>query len=440
MLLERLQEYIQNVEDPKNNFNLALEYKKINQTASAVSFFIRAADRSKDLNLSYECLLHAAECFDRQGKREDAVRGLYKHAISVLPKRPEAYFLFSRFEERRRQFDTAYMLSSLSLEICDFDLSPLNDHLEYPGKYGLIFEKAVSSYWWGKGEQSRQLFLDLYHNYWDVMDQSHKDAVDANMDNLKIERGIIPVIGVPIVNGVHWLKRLIDSVDYPVKNFFIVNNNGKGEITEELNAICNSGHPFIKNFHVSHMPSNFGCGGGWNLIIKSYMMEPYWMLVSNDVEFSPGLLKKFYQESLNPEYGMIHAKKSDWGGGMYDLFLIKDWVVQKCGLFDENLYPAYAEDVDYHIRIMNENIKYKSLDENYLHGEEDYATTGSQTWRLDMKLKEKLDNSRILNESVYLTNKWGKEFKYSKPFNMENYDNKYTTYDLNFIREKNLGF
>jgi hypothetical protein len=89
---------------------------------------------------------------------------------------------------------------------------------------------------------------------------------------------------------------------------------------------------------------------------------------------------------------------------------------------------------------MNENIKYKSLDENYLHGEEDYATTGSQTWRLDSTLKEKLDNSRILNESVYLSSKWGSEFKYLKPFNMENYDNKYTTYDLNFVREKNLGF
>ena len=43
----------------------------------------------------------------------------------------------------------------------------------------------------------------------------------------------IPVIGTAIVNGVHWLQRLLDSVDYPVENFVIFNNNGKGEITEK---------------------------------------------------------------------------------------------------------------------------------------------------------------------------------------------------------------
>ena len=47
----------------------------------------------------------------------------------------------------------------------------------------------------------------------------------------------IPVIGTAIVNGVHWLQRLLDSVDYPVENFVIFNNNGKGEITEELDKI-----------------------------------------------------------------------------------------------------------------------------------------------------------------------------------------------------------
>lgn len=440
MLLDALYEYVKDCENPELNFNLALEYKKIGQTASAISFFIRSADRTNNLELSYECLLHCAECFIAQDRRDNTVRGLYKHAISILPKRPEAYFLLARFEEKKSQFDNTYMLSSMALEVCDFESKPLIHQLGYPGKYGLIFEKAVSSYWWGKGEESRKLFLDLYYNYWNILDQSHKDAVQANIKNLNIEVGSIPVIGVPIVNGVHWLKRLIDSVDYPVENFFIVNNNGRGQIDKELDEICNSKHPFIKKFHVSHLPSNLGCGGSWNLIIKSYMMKLYWVIVNNDVEFSPGLLKLFHDEAINSEYGMIHGKNSDWGGGMYDLFLIKDWVVQKCGLFDENLYPAYAEDVDYHIRVKNENIKYKSLDSNYLHGEKDYSTTGSQTWRTDINLKEGLNKSRILNETEYLVKKWGSNFEYLTPFNDNVFSNNYTTYDLNFNREKNLGF
>lgn len=440
MLLDALYEYVKDCENPELNFNLALEYKKIGQTASSISFFIRSADRTNNLELSYECLLHCAECFIAQDRRDNTVRGLYKHAISILPKRPEAYFLLARFEEKKSQFDNTYMLSSMALEVCDFESKPLIHQLGYPGKYGLIFEKAVSSYWWGKGEESRKLFLDLYYNYWNILDQSHKDAVQANIKNLNIEVGSIPVIGVPIVNGVHWLRRLIDSVDYPVENFFIVNNNGRGQIDKELDEICNSKHPFIKKFHVSHLPSNLGCGGAWNLIIKSYMMKPYWIIVNHDVEFSPGLLKLFHDEAINSEYGMIHGKNSDWGGGMYDLFLIKDWVVQKCGLFDENLYPAYAEDVDYHIRVKNENIKYKSLNANYLHGEKDYSTTGSQTWRTDINLKEGLNKSRILNETEYLVKKWGSNFEYLTPFNDDVFSNNYTTYDLNFNREKNLGF
>jgi len=445
MLLDALYEYVKDCENPELNFNLALEYKKIGQTASAISFFIRSADRTNNLELSYECLLHCAECFIAQDRRDNTVRGLYKHAISILPKRPEAYFLLARFEEKKSQFDNTYMLSSMALEVCDFESKPLIHQLGYPGKYGLIFEKAVSSYWWGKGEESRKLFLDLYYNYWNILDQSHKDAVQANIKNLNIEVGSIPVIGVPIVNGVHWLRRLIDSVDYPVENFFIVNNNGRGQINEELDEICNTKHPFIKKFHVSHLPSNLGCGGGWNLIIKSYMMKPYWILASHDIEFSPGMLKNMHDEAKNKQdVGMVHAKKSDWGGGGYDVFLIKDWVVSKCGLFDENLYPAYMEDVDYYIKVKNENIEVSFLNVDYNHGEKDYSTSGSQTWRVDESLKEKIDKGRMLNDIEYMVKKWGDNYHslnaYSKPFNKQDCTSSYSTYELEFIRKKHLGF
>ena len=35
----------------------------------------------------------------------------------------------------------------------------------------------------------------------------------------------------------HWVKRLYESIDYPLENFVIFNNNGNGEITEELEQI-----------------------------------------------------------------------------------------------------------------------------------------------------------------------------------------------------------
>jgi hypothetical protein len=258
----------------------------------------------------------------------------------------------------------------------------------------------------------------------------------------------IPVMGVPVVNGLHWLRRLIDSIDYPVEELFIVNNNGKEELTEELDKIAKTPHKYVNKIKVTHLPHNLGCSGAWNLIIKCYMKSPYWLIVNNDVAFTPGLLEKMNDAALNTDAEMIHCKMSQWGsikGGAYDLFLITQSAVQKCGLFDENLYPIYAEDVDYSIRLANEDVKTLNLDINYLHGEKDYETSGSQTWRLDpTNLKDKMNNGRVMNETVYLYKKWGHDFysnsPYSRPFNNENLDSRYTTYDLEFVRKKHLGF
>ena len=101
----------------------------------------------------------------------------------------------------------------------------------------------------------------------------------------------IPVLGVPIVNGVHWLQRLIKSIDYPVENLIIINNNGRGQITEELNNIQEQDFPLIDNIHILHLPGNIGVAGAWNLIIKSFIMAPYWIISNHDIEYGPGLLK-----------------------------------------------------------------------------------------------------------------------------------------------------
>lgn len=292
----------------------------------------------------------------------------------------------------------------------------------------------------------KEIDFDVYFKSYgfEINHQSHDLYFWGIKSCEEIYKNPIPVIGVPIVNGFHWIKRLIDSVDYPVKEFFIINNNGRNEINKELDALCNTKHKFIEKIIVSHLPSNLGVSASWNLIIKSYLMCPYWIICNHDVAFTPGLLEKMYLESKNNRYGMIHGKKCDWGGGAYDLFLIKDWVIQTCGLFDENLYPAYAEDVDHYIRIKNESIEIKFLNIDYPHGELDYSRTGSQTWRVDNTLKEKLDNSRILNETEYLNKKWGDNYSiyntYKNPFNDERFKSSITSYDLDFVRKKYLGF
>ena len=158
----------------------------------------------------------------------------------------------------------------------------------------------------------------------------------------------IPVIGIAIVNGIHWLNRLIWSIDYPVNNLVIWNNNGKGELDEQLDLIKQIKHPLIDKIHICNLPQNIGLSAAWNMTIKSFAMEKYWILVNHDVAFTEGFLKEMVEHTKDNEVGMVHGKSGDFDLPSYDLFLIKDWVVKQYGLFDENLYPAYCEDADYY--------------------------------------------------------------------------------------------
>ena len=71
------------------------------------------------------------------------------------------------------------MLSSIGLSVCDFDLPKLPIQVDYPGKYGLLFEKAVSSWWCGLCEESKDLFKELLINY--DLDDLHRTAVISNL-------------------------------------------------------------------------------------------------------------------------------------------------------------------------------------------------------------------------------------------------------------------
>ena len=115
--------------------------------------------------------------------------------MTILPKRPEAYFLLARWWEREGQVESwvnCYSYASMGEQLCDFNSPPLRSDVEYPGEYGLRFEKAVSAWWVGLCEESRDLFLDLLENY--AMDRSHRQACINNLRFMegKTGRKLIP--------------------------------------------------------------------------------------------------------------------------------------------------------------------------------------------------------------------------------------------------------
>lgn len=247
----------------------------------------------------------------------------------------------------------------------------------------------------------------------------------------------IPVMGAAIVNGAHWLFKQIASIDYPVDNYLIINNNGKGELTEQLDALSKIKHPYIKNFYVINLPSNLGCSGAWNLIIKSFITSPGWLITSHDISFTPGFLKEMAEKASDESVGLIFGKGGDFGLGSFDLFYIKDWAVDRVGLFDENLYPAYCEDWDYILKLEQNPIKtIYNLNSKYYHGDTfDYHTSGKQTKKQDPELSKLIDIAWNKNRE-YMRKKWGDDWEkfIAKGPCIEK------LFDLKFRKEKYLGF
>jgi len=178
-----LDNFIQNPENPSINFGLAVYYHSIGQTASAVSYYLRAAERTNDELLRYEALLRAGMCFDSQGCRNNSVEGMLQHAVALMPHRPEGYFYLSRFYERAQKWFNAYTISSIGEKVANKKPSKLLTTLDYPGFYGIIFEKAVSSWWTGLCEESRNIFR--YLSLYEPLDPIHKQAVVTNLKTLK---------------------------------------------------------------------------------------------------------------------------------------------------------------------------------------------------------------------------------------------------------------
>lgn len=171
--------------DPYNpilNFEVALEYERLNQTASAVSFYLRCAEFGFDThqNYVYTSLLKMARCFDDQKDRQWTVSGALLQAIAYMSHRPEAWFLLSRFNERSGNWQEAYSYAQAGLAFTSLNHSQLPTYVEYPGKYALEFEKYVAGYWIGKKDESIAGFQKLLDT-----EQMSQEFIDACINNLQ---------------------------------------------------------------------------------------------------------------------------------------------------------------------------------------------------------------------------------------------------------------
>ena len=167
----------------------------------------------------------------------------------------------------------------------------------------------------------------------------------------------IPVAGFAIVEDANRLSlALIESIDYRIETFVVVLNAVDPDLLragEEVRSILKSKaeEGLIGRFVIREFPYQIGCSGYWNQIIFENPAAEYWLLLNNDVVFERNGLKSTHEL-------IMASKKAGERLQTFHLSAIKTWSafavtregIAERGMFDENIFPAYYEDTDFHYR------------------------------------------------------------------------------------------
>lgn len=176
--------------NPRKNFDIAVEYEKLGQTASAVGFYLRAAEygHDKDGMTTYTALLRVSICIEGQENRGLTVSNVLLQAIAYFPDRPEAYLLMSKFYEKSGAWQESYTFASMGLMYYRI-IWELPVDVGYPGAYALEFQKAVAAWWIGRKDESLEILQDLSKNRF--VNKEYAEAVASNLVRLGINETTI---------------------------------------------------------------------------------------------------------------------------------------------------------------------------------------------------------------------------------------------------------
>lgn len=177
-----LSEFCLNTKSELTNYKLAEYYFIRKNYASALSFYLRTAEYGSTTDLIYESLLKVAICISKVGKRPTSEKSAFNTAIAFQPQRPEGYYFLSLFHEFRKEWTDSYTMASISLSLAH-NITPIMG-IDFYNSYQLLFQKAVASWWVGKGKESRELFFDLAHNRSSEMNDYYKQLVQNNITSL----------------------------------------------------------------------------------------------------------------------------------------------------------------------------------------------------------------------------------------------------------------
>lgn len=175
-----------------------------------------------------------------------------------------------------------------------------------------------------------------------------------------------------------------------------------------------------------HHPENLGVGRSWNVGARKVMKDKldYLVILSATMLFEDDM-HGFIQDLEN--------NKNPWGletQHIWHLIALRRAMIERCGYFDENFYPAYYEDSDYIRRWELSGIHNPMSSTHRLPKVNVNATHQGDALSMKSGIKVNIDASRS-----YFIKKWGFEPRYDT---QENRDKLYTAPFNN--PENDVGF
>lgn len=186
----------------------------------------------------------------------------------------------------------------------------------------------------------------LLELFWQGLEQLRPQAAPA---------GVLPLVGVPILNGEEHLHNLLASLDVPIDVLAIVDQSGGRndpqalQLRHTLRQLEREGRPGIGQIRVARPFANAGVAAAWNQILLSFPQAGMALIVNHDVVFPPGLLAEVVAR-LNPDQPQYLALFP--GDRAFSAFVLTALAWDAVGRFDERYYPAYCEDLDYRDRLL----------------------------------------------------------------------------------------
>lgn len=214
-------------------------------------------------------------------------------------------------------------------------------------------------------------------------------------------------LGCPTLRRYDLLEKMLLSAHAgtcPPERYLVIDNGGSFVASAALQGLP---------LEVHAPGENLGCARSWNLMAQRVLLaeDDALLIAADDVSFEADAIESALGVMESGDYDFVTPEP-----GGFSCFLVRKRLFDKVGMFDEQFWPAYFEDNDFHRRMTLSGI----VTEARAMGRYDHVNKGSQTVATFTRAEKMEHNKRFeANRDRYVA-KWGglpHHEKFVEPYN-----------------------